>query len=61
MDSQTVEISRVFKRMAAAILDVYDLCADVAHRERMRRTVLDQTELARRRVEESLNDVRQDD
>lgn len=61
MDSQTVEISRVFKRMAAAILDDNDLCADVAHRERMRRTVLDQTELARRRVEESLNDDRQDD
>ena len=61
MDNQTVEISRVFKRMTAAILDDNDLCADEAHRERMRRTVLDQAELARRRVEESLNDVRQDD
>ncbi len=60
MDSQTTAIDRVFSRMAAAILDDNDLCSDEEQRRRMRRTVLDQAELARRRVEESLNDVRQD-
>ena len=60
MDKQTTEINRVFNRMAAAILDDNDLCPDEAHRDRMRRTVLDQLELGRRRVEEGLNDVRED-
>lgn len=60
MDNQTATISRVFNRMAAAILDDNDLCPDETHRERMRRTVLDQLELGRRRVEEGLNDVRED-
>lgn len=61
MDNQTTAISRVFNRMAAAILDDNDLCPDEAHRDRMRRTVLDQLELGRRRVEEGLNDDRHDD
>lgn len=61
MDNQTTAISRVFNRMAAAILDDNDLCPDEAHRDRMRRTTLDQLELGRRRVEEVLNNDRQDD
>ena len=61
MDNQTTAISRVFNRMAAAILDDNDLCPDEAHRDRMRRTTLDQLELGRRRVEEVLSNDRQDD
>ena len=61
MDNQTAEISRVFNRMAAAILDDNDLCPDEKHRDRMRRTTLDQLELGRRRVEEVLSNDRQDD
>ena len=61
MDNQTTAISRVFNRMAAAILDDNDLCPDEAHRVRMWRTTLDQLELGRRRVEEVLSNDRQDD
>jgi hypothetical protein len=49
-DKPTIE--QVFSRMAASILEHNDLCSDDAHRDFMRRTVLDQLELGKRRVQE---------
>jgi len=45
-------IEQVFNRMAAAILEHNDMCPDEDHGALMRRTILDQLELGRRRVVE---------
>lgn len=47
---RTPTIEQVFDRTAAAILEHNDLCDNEDHRELMRRTILDQLELAERRI-----------
>jgi hypothetical protein len=49
---RTPTLEQIFDRMAAAILEHNDLCPDEDHRELMRRTILDQLELGRRRADE---------
>ena len=55
MDNQTTKIERVFDRIAASVLEHNDLCLDERHRNLMRRTILDQLELGKRRVIECLS------
>ncbi len=55
MDNETEKIERVFSRLTAAILDSNDSCPDKEHRVRMRRVVMDQVELAQRRVVDAVS------
>lgn len=54
MDNQITKIERVFDRIAASVLEHNDLCPDERHRNLMRRTILDQLELGKRRIMECL-------
>lgn len=45
-------IEQILNRTAAAILEHNDMCPDEEHGALMRRTILDQLELARRRIAE---------
>jgi hypothetical protein len=47
-------VEQIFSRMAASILEHNDMCRDDEHRDLMRRTILDQLELGKRRVLECL-------
>lgn len=52
MEEQTTQatVGQIFARMAASILDINDATEDSKQRERVRRAVLDATELAQLRI-----------